>query len=76
MEGLGTGDLEGAHACLHVTLKGSTFDSALSGSPDILHTPPDGIGLNTTLQANCEPVGCHVIFIIIIITDIIHSIIN
>lgn len=50
-------------------------DGALSGSPDTLHTPPDGVGLNTTLQATCEPMGCHIIIVIIII-GIIHSIIN
>lgn len=48
-------------------------DGALSGSPDTLHSPPDGIGL--TLQATCEPMGCHIIIVIIIIV-IIHSIIN
>lgn len=64
------------YACLRVTRRTyATLDSALSGSPDTLRTLPDGIGLNTTLQATCEPMGCHIIFVIIVIV-IIGSIIN
>lgn len=76
---LGKGSGEGRWVCtvrmFACDPKGLTLDSALSGSPDTLHTLPDGIGLNTTLQATCEPMGCHIVFVIIIIV-IIHSNIN
>lgn len=65
------------YACLHVVLEDlhsvGPSEGTLSGSPDTLHTPPDDISLKTTLQATCELMGCH---IIIIITVIIHSVIN
>lgn len=68
------------YACLHVTLKDSHSarprDGALSGSPDTVLAPPDGVGRSTTLQATCEPMGCHIFVIIIIIIVIIHIIIN
>ena len=66
------------YACLHVVLEDlhsvGPSEGTLSGSPDTLHTPPDGISPKTTLQATCELMGCHII--IIIITVIIHSVIN
>lgn len=46
-------------------------EGTLSGSPDT----PDGIGQNTTSQATCEPMGCHIIIIVTAIVTF-HSIIN